>query len=159
MKKILNPFVGKEGYNCIGCDPNHPFGLKLNFFLDEERKIIFAEWSPNSSFQGYHNVLHGGIQATLLDEIGGWAVNTILGTGGVTSRLQIRYKKPVFITDGPIRLKAWLLSNNKGLAEIQTQLFSKDELCAEAQVQYFVYPPEVAKRKLHFPGAEEFFED
>jgi hypothetical protein len=46
------------------------------------------------------------------------------------------------------------------LANIQTQLFNaKNELCAEAQVQYFIFSPEVAKQKLNFPSAEEFFED
>ncbi|NHB68115.1 PaaI family thioesterase [Perlabentimonas gracilis] len=159
MKKVRNPYVGHEGYGCLGCDPSHPFGLRLSFTFDEVEKILYAEWTPHKGFQGYTDVVHGGIQATLLDEIGGWAVNTILGTGGVTSQLQIRYKKPAHISDGPLKLKAWLVSSEKRLANIQTQLFNaKDELCAEAQVQYFVFPPEVAKQKLNFPGAEEFFE-
>lgn len=160
MKKVRNPYVGHEGYGCLGCDPNHPFGLRLRFTYDDENQIIYAEWNPTKSYEGYMGVVHGGIQATLLDEIGGWAVNTILGTGGVTSQLQIRYRKPVQITEGPLKLKAWLISSEKRLANIQTQLFNaKDEVCAEAQVQYFIFPPEVAKQKLNFPGAEEFFEE
>ncbi|MDX9845741.1 MAG: PaaI family thioesterase [Tenuifilaceae bacterium] len=160
MKRVRNPYVGHKGYCCIGCDPSHPFGLKLRFTFDEENKVIFGEWKPDPNYQGYVNVIHGGIQATLLDEIGGWAVNTILGTGGVTSQLQIRYKKPAQISDGPFKLKAWLVSAEKRLANIQTQLYNtNDELCAEAQVQYFIFSPEVARQKLNFPGAEEFFEE
>ena len=30
---------------------------------------------------GYNDILHGGIQATLLDEIATWVVYAVLGTG------------------------------------------------------------------------------
>ncbi len=159
MKKVLNPYIGQDGYGCVGGDPNQPFGLKLSFTFEEVEKISYANWTPHKNFQGYTDVVHGGVQATLLDEIGGWAVNTILGTGGVTSQLQIRYKKPARFSDGPFELKAWLISAEKRLANIQTQLFNANgELCAEAKVQYFIFPPEVAKSKLNFPDADKFFE-
>jgi len=159
MKKVNNPYVGQKGYNCIGCAPDHPFGLRLNFTYDEVNKIIYGEWNPTSNFEGYRNVVHGGIQAMLLDEVGGWAVNTILGTSGVTSQLQVRYRKPVYVSEGPIKLKAWLVDSARRFANIQTELYNgNDVLCAEAKVQYYAYPPGEAKEKLNFPGAESFFE-
>ena len=159
MKKVKNPYVGQKDYNCIGCSPDHPFGLKLEFTFDEEDKIIYAQWNPTSNYEGYHNVLHGGIQALLLDEVGGWAINTILGTSGVTSQMHIRYRNPVYISYGPIKLKAWLEDSKRRFTNIRTELYDgKGDLCAEAKVQYFAYPLEVAKEKLDFPGAEGFFE-
>ena len=157
MKKVNNPFIVSEDFNCIGCSPVNPIGFQLEFFLDEENNTITAEWEPQPVFQGYQNVLHGGIQATLLDEIGCWAVYTIIGTGGVTSQMHVRYRKPVLLSEGPLKLKAWVLNYEKKLADIQTQLFNgKGELCAEAKVQYFAFPEDIAKEKFGYPGKEAF---
>ena len=157
MKKINNPFAGKDGYNCIGCSPNHPFGLKLVFFLGEDKQQIESEWTPNNNFEGYQNVLHGGIQATMLDEIASWAVYAILKTGGVTAKMQIRYHKPVLLTDGPIRLNAKIDWFEKGLANIKTQLINKKGvICTEGTIQYFVFPEDIARQKYNYPGIEKF---
>src|SRR5690554_4657997 len=158
MKKVKNPYVGQKGYSCIGCDPDHPFGVRLNFTFDEVNKVIYSEWNPTSDYEGYRNVLHGGIQALLLDEIGGWAINTILGTAGVTSQMHVRYRKPVHISYGPIKLKAWMEDSRRGFTNIKTELYDgKGDICAEAKVQYYAYPPDVAMEEFDFPGAECFF--
>jgi uncharacterized protein (TIGR00369 family) len=157
MKPIKNPYAGQENYNCIGCSPTNPIGFNLNFFLDEENQSVLSSWEPNINFQGYHNVLHGGVQATLLDEIASWVVYTILKTGGVTSQMKVKYHKPVFISKGPIELIAKVDKLEKRLADIKAELFDANgELCTEAIVQYFVYPEEIAKKKYGYPGAEKF---
>jgi uncharacterized protein (TIGR00369 family) len=158
MKKIKNPFIGIDTFNCIGCSPRNPIGIKLEFAFDESTKTVYAEWLPNINFQGYHNVLHGGIQATLLDEIASWAIYVVLETGGVTSQMQVRYKKPVHISDGKITVKARIAKHEKRLADVHTELFNgKNELCAEATVQYFVYPEAIAREKFGYPGIDKFF--
>ena len=91
-RKIINPFAGRSGYNCFGCSPDNKLGLQLSFL--NEGEYIVARWLPQPQFQGYHNLLHGGIQATLLDEIASWYVYARLHTAGVTSRLAVRYRKP-----------------------------------------------------------------
>jgi uncharacterized protein (TIGR00369 family) len=158
MIQLKNPYVGQENYNCIGCSPNNPIGIKLDFFLDKENQTVVAEWNPNINYQGYHNVLHGGIQATLLDEIASWVVYTILKTGGVTSRMQIKYHKPVYISKGKIKLIASIDSVQKRLADMKTELYNAEgELCTEAIVQYFIYPEKIAREKYGYPGIESFF--
>ena len=94
MKKISNPFEKSENYNCFGCSQNNKFGLQMKFFEDEDEIVTF--WQPQNRFQGYNFVLHGGIQATLMDEIASWVVFIKLKTAGVTSKMEIRYKKPVY---------------------------------------------------------------
>ena len=80
MKKIINPFLHLEGYNCFGCAPNNPLGVKLEFYEDGD--YIVSQWKPSSNYQGWLNTLHGGIQSVLLDEICGWVVMRKLQTGG-----------------------------------------------------------------------------
>ena len=75
MKKIKNPYAGLEeqGYNCFACCPSNPFGLKMEFYEDGDD--IVCLWNPHPNFQSWLNTLHGGIQSTLMDELGGWVVN------------------------------------------------------------------------------------
>jgi uncharacterized protein (TIGR00369 family) len=103
MKKIINPY-DKELNMCFGCSPKNPFGLKLQF--EESEEFLHAIWHPSEQYQGYTNILHGGIIATLLDEIGAWCVSVKIGTAGVTSEMKTKYLSPVFINKGNITLKA-----------------------------------------------------
>ena len=86
MDKIINPWEGMEGYFCFGCAPNNESGLKMEFYEDGDE--IVSKWVPEARFQGWLNTLHGGIQATLLDEICAWVIARKLQTAGVTSRME-----------------------------------------------------------------------
>ena len=70
MKKILNPYLNKEGYNCVCCAPNNPVGLHLEFW--EEGEDVLTIWNPGENYQGWINTLHGGIISMLMDEVAGW---------------------------------------------------------------------------------------
>lgn len=158
MRKIINPYVGLQGFECIGCSPKNEIGFHLQFYEDGD--FVVARWKPESNFSGYKNILHGGIQTTLLDEIASWVIYVKEETAGVTSDLSIKFIKPVFTTDTELTLKAKVLSKEKRKVTILGQLFnSADVLCAEANITYVVYDPEFAKRKLHYPGIEAFFEE
>lgn len=155
MKKLNNPFIALEDYNCFVCAPHNPIGLHLDFYLDGE--VIKAKWKPEDQYQGYPNVLHGGIQATLLDEVASWAVYVIGGTGGVTSRIEVKYLKPVLIDKGSIALTAKITERKKRIMTMRSGLFDcEGVLCTEALVDYFVFPEEVARKKMHYPGRAAF---
>ena len=158
MRKILNPYVKKEGYNCFGCSPNNEHGLQLEFY--EEDGYLFSDWEPRGFLQGFYNVLHGSIQATLIDEIGNWLVAIRLKTASVTSELTVKYLKPVRLNKpGKIKLKASLTKVEKNLATVHVELFDADGVkCAEGNPVFFAYPVEIAKKKLFFPDYKEFFE-
>ena len=72
MRKIKNPWLHKEGYNCFGCSPDNPFGLHMEFFEDGDDIVSF--WKPNRNYQGWINTMHGGIISTLIDETAGWVI-------------------------------------------------------------------------------------
>lgn len=156
-EKVLNPYREVIGYHCFGCSPDNESGLRMEF--EDDGEYIFSNWEPRSCFQGYLNVLHGGIQATLLDEIASWVVMVHLKTGGVTSRLEMRYLKKVLTNEGRIHIRAKLIEQKHRLATIRAELFNAaGELASEATVQYFLLPEQVAKEKLAYPGIEKFKE-
>ncbi len=52
---------------CFVCGDNNEFGLKAKFYYKDNKAI--TEWTARKHFEGYHNVYHGGITSTLLDEV------------------------------------------------------------------------------------------
>jgi len=82
--------------NCLVCGVDNDFGLKTRFYETENDELI-AVFKPLAEHQSYPNVMHGGISATILDEVIGRAImmTTDSATFGVTIELNVRYKKPV----------------------------------------------------------------
>jgi len=154
-RKIRNPF--DPGKNlCFGCGPANPAGLKLTFEEDDTK--LYAEWQPSVHFQGYTNVLHGGIIATLLDETGAWCLNVKAGTSGVTSSMTVRYLKHVYISKGTVTIEASVISREQKSARLLCCLFDGEgKKCAEADLDYFIYPEDIARKRYSYPGREAFY--
>lgn len=139
MKKIKNPWLSKPGYDCFGCCPENPQGVAMEFFEDGDDIICF--WKPQSHYQGWINTLHGGIQATLIDECASWVVFRKLQTTGVTSKLEVKYRKPVMTTEPQITVRARLNEMRRNVAYINVCIEnSHGELCAEGEAVYFTFP-------------------
>lgn len=157
MIRLKNPYARYSEYNCFGCSPTNPSGLKMKFY--EEGDSILCKWTPGHDFQGFHDVLHGGIQATMMDEIASWVVFMKLDTAGVTYRLQTVFRKPVRISKGEITLEAKLAKQERRIATIEVRLQDGEgTLCSESRVEYFVFPREKAEKEMHFPGREAFYD-
>ncbi|MCF8378630.1 MAG: PaaI family thioesterase [Bacteroidales bacterium] len=156
MEKIINPFINYEGFNCFGCSPDNSFGLKMEFV--DEGDFFVSHWEPQDRFQGYNHILHGGIQATLMDEIASWYIYAKLGTGGVTAKMETRHKKPIYTNRGKLLIKAWLKEKSSRIASINVEIYNNDgSLGATGIIDYFILPPEQAKEKLKYPGKEAFY--
>ena len=157
MRKIRNPFLQSENYQCFGCSPRNACGLQMEFFEDGDE--VISMWHPRDHLQGYGSVLHGGVQATAMDELASWAVFLKLKTAGVTSRLDVVYHKPVYTHRGEITLRASVQGVEDNRATISVRLFGPEGgLCSEASVVYFIFPPRLARKRLDYPGYEAFFE-
>ena len=156
MIKLNNPYAGLPGYSCFGCSPANSMGLKMEFFTEGDE--VLCRWEPGEHFQGFHDVLHGGVQATMMDEIASWVVFVMLDTAGVTYQLTTRFRRPVRISKGTITVRATLVRQQKRIAEIEARLYDGEgTLCAESQANYYVMPRDKAVQELHFPGKEAFF--
>jgi len=155
VKKLSNPFTTLEGYNCFGCSPDNSQGLRMQF--SDEGDHVISTWQPENNFQGWNNVLHGGIQATLMDEIASWVVFAKLGTTGVTSRMEIKLSMPVLMNKGLVKLVGKLREMRRNIAVIDVDLMDGEgTCCAEGVFYYFTYPEGVAKERLFYPGREKF---
>jgi len=152
MRKIKNPFVNKQNYDCFGCSPTNPIGLHMEFFEEGDEVVSF--WRPQEHYQGWVGVMHGGILATLIDEIAGWVVMRKLQTSGVTSRLNVRYLKPVMVEDEQITLRAKIMDRKRNYISIAVAIENAHgEKCVDGEAVYCAFDKEGAL-KMGFTGCE-----
>ncbi|MBN1338055.1 MAG: PaaI family thioesterase, partial [Bacteroidales bacterium] len=98
--------------------------------------------------------------ATLLDEIASWTIQVKKGSSGVTGRMNVRYLKPVFINQPFILLMANIIFEKMNRVTVKADLFDhKEVLCTSAEVDYYVFPEDVARKKYNYPGYAKFFGD
>ena len=152
MKKIKNPYLGmtaEEGYNCFACAPHNPYGLKMEFYEDGDEVVCY--WTPGIHYQGWIDTLHGGIQATLIDETAGWLIARKMQTSGMTTNLNIRYKHPI-PTRGTVRLeiRARIHEMKRNFALMQAAIMLDGEVCTTAELTFYCFPQEKAVSDFHF---------
>jgi Uncharacterized protein, possibly involved in aromatic compounds catabolism len=120
--------------------------------FSEDGDEIVCDWEPEPQFAGYGSILHGGIQATLHDEIASWVVFVKLSTAGFTERLEMDYRNPVRVDSGSLTLRSRLERMEGNKAFIHTKLFDgAGKLGSESLAIYFTLPQYIAERKLRFP--------
>lgn len=91
--------------SCFGCGGANPRGMKLVFELDEAAQRIRGAFRIGAEYQGGPGFVHGGIIATLLDEVMG-KVNRFRKVRAVTAELQVEYLRPVPV-DIDLVLEGW----------------------------------------------------
>lgn len=79
---------------CFVCGKDNPRGLKIAVRYDEGKMAALTELSLPKEFQGWTEVIHGGILATLLDEMMAHAVWRFAGPG-LTLGLEVRFHQPL----------------------------------------------------------------
>lgn len=77
---------------CFVCGDQNSCGLKARFFFDGDK--VVSEVVVDERFEGYAGIGHGGITASLLDEVMVKAV-LALDKYAVTAEMTIRYYRPV----------------------------------------------------------------
>lgn len=79
---------------CFVCGKDNPRGFKIEVSYCDEELAAETELSLAREFQGWADVIHGGILATLLDEMMAHAVWRFAGPG-LTLSLEVRFHAPL----------------------------------------------------------------
>lgn len=154
--KINNPFAAYEEHHCFGCSPRNPVGLRLQFMEDDE--WVTTSWMPSADYEGWHDILHGGIQSSLLDELGSWVVFARKGGVAVTSKLEIKFLKPVYISNGKIALKGRIKETRRNILIIEALLYDgKNELCSRCLMHYYLLSNAQAAKLMSASQCVNFF--
>jgi uncharacterized protein (TIGR00369 family) len=127
----------------------------MSFFVEGE--TLRCQWHPRTELEGYPGVIHGGIQATLADEIGGWFIHSHRGTAGVTKDLQITYHSPARADLGPFELTAKMTREAEKEITMEVTIHgSEGTLFSTATITYAKFSELVARKRLGFPGGDCF---
>jgi uncharacterized protein (TIGR00369 family) len=86
------------------CGTENPSGLDVAPELDGKK--VIARFVPGDTHRGFSRAVHGGITASLLDEVVGVAAGQRSGGKCATVELTIRYLRPLLV-GVPIVAEGW----------------------------------------------------
>ena len=79
--------------SCFVCGESNPAGLNLRFETDGE--IVQARFVPRAEHIGFKGTVHGGLIATVLDEIMVWACAVPTRKFAFCAELTVRFLAPL----------------------------------------------------------------
>lgn len=121
---------------CFVCGPQNPIGLQATFSTDNDSGTSHAVLELSANYQGWQDVIHGGILAALLDEACIYACRA-KADQCVTAELQVRYRKPVPV-GAQVVVSGQLTDSSRKIWQASAQLKIEDTLYAEATAKVFV---------------------
>jgi len=98
-------------HSCFVCGDANPLGLKLRFETDG--RIVRTCFRPGVEHVGFKGVVHGGITATVLDEVMVWACAVATRQFAYCAELNVRYIQPLSPNEEAI-VTGELIANRKG---------------------------------------------
>ncbi len=138
---------------CFICGLENPVGLKLRIY-ETEPGVVEPAYTAPEHFQGYPGVLHGGIIATIIDEVSG---RSLMGTAEqtrfmFTARIEVKYRKNVPI-GRPLRIVGKALKDRGHSAEAWAGIYDvqSGELLAEGSTLLVNVPQD----RMDLSGLEE----
>jgi len=110
---MKNKLTLEDDQYCFVCGKQNPGGLNLVFSFSEN--TASAEFALCKTFQGYKDIVHGGIIAAVLDEA---MIKAALAHGihAVTAELTVRFRNPLF-ADENAAVEAKVVKTGKKLIE------------------------------------------
>ena len=100
-------------HHCFACGELNEHGLRLALHGDDAG--CWTELVLEPRFEGWQGIAHGGILATVVDEVQAWSV-IARGGWGVTARMSIEFKQPVPIGQR-IRGEGWVTAARRPVYE------------------------------------------
>ncbi|GAC1302596.1 MAG: PaaI family thioesterase [Vulcanimicrobiaceae bacterium] len=122
-----------DGY-CIGCGERSAIGLKMRFDVADDRSVSSSLTIPQP-FQGWRDIVHGGVVALVLDEAMAYAA-AAHGTIGVTADLKMRFRKPVPV-GVPLVVRGNVLWQRRGVFGIEANVCDRSgAVLASAEARF-----------------------
>ena len=133
---------------CFVCGDENPHGLRIPFYYDRDQAV--GEYIADAKFQGYKGIFHGGLVATLLDEIMAKAV-LAQKRYCMTVEMQIRFKKAIPV-GSKLRLTGRVTNDRGRILETAGEITGEDgTVFASATGKYMEAAAKVENLLQSFP--------
>ncbi len=131
--------------NCFACGPDNPYGLRMEF-VSNGRQVVSRLVIP-AYLCGWNNVVHGGVVATVCDEIMSWTAIHLLQRIILTRSMEIAFHRPLMV-ERPIECAGQVLEKESSRsAVISGKIYDEDgNLCAEARGRFALFTAEAMRR-------------
>ena len=131
-REIPNYWPGR----CFVCSRINTQGLHLRFWLSED--VCFTRCTIPDYLCGLDGLVHGGIIATLLDEVSAWTIIARLARLGMTRETSVRYFKPV-PTNTELVVEGEIVNRRERGVDVRSAIRSSDgALLAEADSNWIL---------------------
>lgn len=141
----LDPYTFGREQRCFGCGPHNERGMRLRFRREGDE--VVTELVPESGWDGPPGILHGGLQATLADEVAGWTLVGLLGRMGFTTSMSVRYVRPLELGVAVVA-RGSIASRKDPIVTVNVRLEQRGKLGCSARVSYMLPDEEKAARYL-----------
>lgn len=132
-RQPLDPLTFGPEQACFGCGPHNHVGMGLRFFREGDE--VTTTFTAKPGWEGPPGILHGGLQATLADEIGAWTLVGLRGCFGFTTSAQLRWIQPARITD-PVEARGRIIDERDGAATVKVKLLQGGRLLLTGTIRY-----------------------
>ena len=146
-----------EYQGCFACGQRNDAGLKLVFRREGDE--IVTEYLPESHFQGFPGVVHGGILTTLLDEALSRTA-TSEGRWMMTGKLEMRFRSAAPVGQR-LRVSARAVSSRSRMVHAVGEIRLAEHpatVIATAEGTFLPLPPDYQRRAVEqYPELAGFF--
>lgn len=131
----LPPFVHEALAHCFGCGPKNDQGLHLQ--ARREGELTIVELQGQQAWAGWDTVYHGGIVATLVDEVAAFAMFEAARGFAMTRKLTVEYKRRLHWTR-PVRAEARVVKREGDRILVACRLVQDGQECTAGEVEFHV---------------------
>jgi uncharacterized protein (TIGR00369 family) len=121
---------------CFICGPGNPVGLKAAIKVDQESQSAACTLVIPPEYQGWKDLVHGGVISALLDEVCAYAGMTMVETV-VTGELKIRFHKPVPVGQ-EVTARATVIRRERRIVLVEAQLTMQGAILASAEAKMVI---------------------
>lgn len=131
----LDPYTFGPTQTCFGCGPHNERGLRLRFRRDGD--TVTTRFVLGAGYDGPPQLLHGGLQALVCDELAGWVLVGLRGRIGVTCSMNIQYIRGVRLGEECVGVGE-LTGDAGGMMTVRCKLLQGGQLCSTAKITYMM---------------------
>lgn len=153
--------VGRDGrryafadHNCFACGDRNPIGMHLHIELGEGSAS--TTWRAGDDYVGWEDKVHGGMLATLLDEVMAWAPSSY-DSWAVTAEMNLRFRSPANPGE-ELAARGWVTERRRRIYHVRGEVRGADgRIVAEAEGRFLGASPSQKaqlKERYQLPPAE-----
>jgi uncharacterized protein (TIGR00369 family) len=110
-------------HRCFACGSLNEHGMHLVLHVQDD--LAWTELELEDRFAGWDGIGHGGIVATILDEVMAWSLATS-DAWGMTARMAVEFKRPV-PTGTPLRAEARVTRLRRRIVDTEGRLLHRED--------------------------------